>query len=85
MTDADRSERTARILIGRLEEVARVLERCDAPSAAAQRVLDWASVATINAVALELLTSERAESIWRDVSERHPEIAQLRTPARLAA
>ena len=62
-----------------------MLERCGAPSAAAERVLEWASVATINAVALELLTSERAESIWRDASERHPEIAQLRTPARLAA
>jgi hypothetical protein len=85
MTDADRSERTARILIGRLEEVARVLERCGAPSDAARRLLESASVATVNAVALELLTPERADSIWREASARHAEIAVLRAPARLAA
>lgn len=85
MTDAARSERTARVLIGRLEELARAVELSGAPSAAAARLLEAASVATANAVALDLLTSERAAAIWREASDRYPEITPLRQSPRLAA
>ena len=86
MTADARSERTERILIGRLEELARALERSGAPRAAAGRLLESASVATANAVALDLLTNERAASIWREVADRHPRITPLRRPpAKLAA
>jgi hypothetical protein len=86
MTDEARSERTARVLIGRLEELARAVERSGAPNAAAGRLLEAASVATANAVALDLITSQQAEAIWREASDRHPRVIPLRRPpARLAA
>jgi cobalamin biosynthesis protein CbiD len=79
MTAEHRSERTARILSARLEELAHALERAGAPAEAAARLLKSPSVATANAVALDLLTAEAAETIWREVSDRHPQIAPLRT------
>jgi soluble lytic murein transglycosylase-like protein len=85
MTETARSERTARILGLRLEELARALERSGASPAAIARLLEAASVATANAVALELLTAERARGIWSETAARHPAVSALREEPRLAA
>jgi hypothetical protein len=76
-----KSERTERILIGRLEELARALERSGAPNESISRLLESASVATMNAIALQLISEEAADSIWRGVEERHPRVAPLRRAA----
>ena len=77
MTRRAKAERTERVLIGRLEELARALERSGAPNEAISRLLESASVATMNAVALQLISAEAAEEIWHGVEERHPEVAPL--------
>ena len=77
MSQRDRAERTERILIARLEELARALETSGAPAESVARLLESASVATMNAVALNLLTAEAAAEIWRRTEERHPEVAPL--------
>jgi hypothetical protein len=74
MTDAARSERTTRILTARLEELARALARANVPARQAARLLESASVATMHAVTLDLLSSARAEELWRETAERHPAI-----------
>jgi hypothetical protein len=74
MTRRARTERTERILVARLEELARVLERSGAPAESVGRLLESASVATINAIALNLLSEEAANEIWRSASTRHPEL-----------
>ena len=76
-----RSERTIRILIARLEELARALEASGAPRDSVTRLLEAASVATMNAVALELLTSDHARTIWSEAVERHPAIAEIQGAA----
>ena len=74
MTRRARTERTERILVARLEEVARVLERSGAPAESVGRLLESASVATINAIALNLLSEEAANEIWMSAATRHPEL-----------
>jgi hypothetical protein len=81
MTQRARCERTERILSARLEELATALERSSAPNPALADLLGSASIATMNAVALNLISAEAADEIWRDAAERHPELA----PARRAA
>lgn len=81
MTRQARSERTQRILIARLEELARALESSGAPADSVSRLLESASVATMNAIALELISSEVADEIWREATERHPEVPPLRRAA----
>jgi hypothetical protein len=85
VTDEKRSERTSRLLVGRLEAVARVATQL--PHSEAERLVELASVATMRAVALELIQAERAEAIWRDAHARHPELPQVQIllPERLAA
>jgi hypothetical protein len=80
-----RSERTANLLIARLDALARVAGRL--PNAEAERLVELAAVATMRAVALELLEAERADSIWRDAHECIPQLraVQLELPDRLAA
>jgi hypothetical protein len=78
MTRRARTERTERILIARLEELARVLERSGAPPESVGRLLESASVATINAIALNLLSEEAANEIWNSAGERHPELSLRR-------
>jgi hypothetical protein len=86
MTEAVRSERTARVLAARLDELARALELAGVPAAAASRLLEAASVATLHAVTLDLLTAERAAGVWHDAAERHPAVEPLRRPPeRIAA
>jgi len=79
-----RGERTARLLALRLEELARALEQAGVPSQAAARLLESASVATMHAVSLDLVTSERAAAIWTDASDRHPALAAASLDRRLA-
>jgi hypothetical protein len=83
--DETRSERTARLLVARLEAVACVASRLR--HAEAERLVELASVATMRAVALELMHAETADAIWRDARVRHPQLPQVEIdlPARLAA
>jgi len=83
--DETRSERTTRLLVARLDELAKVASGLH--HAEATRLLELASVATMHAVALETLHAERAEAIWREAHERHPQLPEvvLELPQRLAA
>jgi hypothetical protein len=86
MTDDARAIRTARLLVARLEAVARVAGQL--PHAETERLVELASVATMRAVALELIRADEADQIWRDAHVRHPELphpARLEPPQRLAA
>ena len=80
-----RSERTARLLVARLDALAQAASVLRHEEAA--RLVELASVATMNAVALELLHAETAEAIWREAHERHPELPEvaIELPKRLAA
>jgi hypothetical protein len=85
MIDETRSERTARLLVARLEALAKAasgLRHADA-----ERLVELASVATMHAVALELIQAEKAEAIWREAHVRHPElpVVEVELPQRLAA
>ena len=86
MTEDVRSNRTARLLVARLDAVARVATQLR--HAEAERLVELASVATMRAVALELIRAERADEIWRDAHVRHPQLphpTRLALPQRLAA
>jgi hypothetical protein len=85
MCFVNRGERTANLLIARLEALARTANRL--PHAEAVRLIELASVATMRAVALELLDAERADAIWREASARHPQLVRLEValPERLVA
>ena len=74
-------DRTARVLSARLEELASVAERSGAAADAVARLLEAASVATLNAVALDLLSETDAREIWREAEDRHPVVAELREAA----
>jgi hypothetical protein len=83
--DETRSERTARLLVGRLEAVARVASSIH--SIEAERLVELASVATMHAVALEMIQAETAAAIWREAHVRHPQLpaVEIELPLRLAA
>jgi len=86
VTEDVRTSRTARLLVARLEALARVAGQLR--HAEAERLVELASVATMRAVALELIRAEHAQEIWRDAHVRHPELPQpvrLELPQRLAA
>jgi hypothetical protein len=85
VTEDARQNRTARLLVARLEAVANVATQL--PHAEAERLVELASVATMRAVALDLLHADRADQIWRDAHARHPELPQVQIalPQRLAA
>jgi hypothetical protein len=86
VTEDARSNRTVRLLVARLDAVARVATQL--PHAEAERLVELASVATMRAVALELIRAETAGEIWRDAHVRHPQLPQptrLALPQRLAA
>ena len=86
MTKDARSNRTARLLVARLDAVARIATQLR--HAEAERLVELASVATMRAVALELIRAEKADEIWRDAHVRHPQLPQatrLELPQRLAA
>ena len=73
-----RSDRTARRLALRLEELAHTVERSELRNTETNRLIELAAVATMHAVTLELLTSQRASEIWSDASARHPALARAR-------
>ena len=83
--DETRSNRTARLLAARLEAVARVAS--GVRHAEAERLVELASVATMRAIALELIQAELAEEIWREAHVKHPRLPQVEIvlPERLAA
>jgi hypothetical protein len=85
VTNETRSERTARLLVARLDALAVAAARLR--HAEAERLVELASVATMHAVALEMLQAEKAEAIWREAHARHPELpeVQIELPQRLAA
>jgi hypothetical protein len=85
VTEPIRSERTARLLVARLDALA--VAASGLGHAEAERLVELASVATMHAVALELLQAEKAEEIWREAHARHPELPQveIELPQRLAA
>ena len=83
--DETRSERTTRLLVARLDALAKVAS--DLHHADATRLVELASVATMHAVALETLHAERAEAIWREAHGQHPQLPEVGValPERLAA
>jgi hypothetical protein len=83
--DETRSNRTARLLVARLEAVARVASGLRHPEA--ERLVELATVATMRAIALELIQADRAEEIWREAHVKHPQLPQVEIvlPERLAA
>lgn len=81
MTEADRAERTARLLAARLEDVARAAAGLS--HGEAERLVEVTSAATMRAVELDLLRAERADEIWHEAHVRHPELPDV--PVRLAA
>jgi hypothetical protein len=85
MIDETRCERTARLLVARLEALARAASQLR--HAEAERLVELASVATMRAVALEMIQAERADEIWRDAHVRYPQLPQVEVelPRRLAA
>jgi hypothetical protein len=85
VTELTRSERTSRLLVARLDALATVASKLR--HAEAERLVELASIATMNAVALETIQAEKAEAIWREAHERHPELPQVvvELPERLAA
>ena len=90
MTHEDRSERTVRLLTQRLDELASALTRSGAPVDEVARLIELASVATMHAVALELLSADRAAEIWTSATRRHPVLLEVEriaagAPDKLAA
>lgn len=85
MIDETRCERTARLLVARLDALARAAGQLR--HAEAERLVELASVATMHAVALEMIQAERADEIWREAHLRHPQLPQVQIalPQRLAA
>ena len=83
--DETRSERTARLLIARLDALAHVASQLR--HVEAERLVELASVATMRAVALEMIQAERADEIWREAHVRHPQLPRvaIKLPERLAA
>jgi hypothetical protein len=85
VTEETRTDRTARLLVARLDALAAVAANLHHKEA--ERLVELASVATMNAVALEMLHVEQAEEIWREAHARHPELPEvvIELPDRLAA
>jgi hypothetical protein len=85
VTDETRSQRTERLLVARLEAVGRVAS--ELRHAEVERLVELASVATMRAVALELIRAETAAAIWREAHGRHPALpyVEIVLPQRLAA
>jgi hypothetical protein len=83
--DETRSERTSRLLVGRLDALARVASQLG--HAEAERLVELATVATMRAIALEMIRAERADEIWREAHVRHPQLprVEIELPQRLAA
>ena len=75
MTSKTRCERTANLLIARLDALAWTADCL--PHSEVERLVELASIATMRAVALDLLDAERAESIWQEAHSRHPALHEV--------
>jgi ubiquinone biosynthesis protein COQ9 len=75
VTPETRSDRTARLLVARLDALARAASRLK--HVEAERLVELASVATMHAVALEILQAEKADAIWREAHVRHPQLPEV--------
>jgi ubiquinone biosynthesis protein COQ9 len=85
MTELARSERTSQLLVARLDALATVAAQLH--HVEVERLMELASIATMNAVALETLHADKAEAIWREAHERHPQLpaVEIELPEKLAA
>ncbi|MGZ4336236.1 MAG: hypothetical protein ACXVRA_02845, partial [Gaiellaceae bacterium] len=85
VTELTRSERTSQLLVARLDALATVAAQLHHVDV--ERLIELASIATMNAVALETLHAEKAEEIWRDAHQRHPQlrVVEIELPETLAA
>jgi hypothetical protein len=85
VTDLTRCERTSQLLVARLDAVASVA--AELHHVEVERLVELASIATMRAVALEMLHAEQAEEIWRDAHTRHPQlrVIEIELPETLAA
>ena len=78
-------DRTVRLLEARLEALAHSSEHSLAGPQAVDRHVVALTVATRNAVELELLSAEEAHAIWAGVARRHPAAGWcLRSPVSAA-
>jgi hypothetical protein len=75
VTVETRSQRTANLLIARLDALARTAECLPHPDV--ERLVELASVATTRAVALELIEPDRAKTIWSEAQSRHPALREV--------
>jgi hypothetical protein len=66
------SERLAQALTVRLEQLAQIAERSGADAPRIAHSLEAASVGTMHAVALDLLSPTEARAIWRAAIVQHP-------------
>ena len=78
-------DRTVRLLEGRLEALAAVTERSPRGEQRLEREIIATAAATRHAVALQLISSEEADAIWRTVARRHPLASWCRSGFELAA
>ena len=72
VTELTRSDRTSQLLVARLDALASVAAQLHHVDV--ERLVELASVATMHAIALETLHAEKAEEIWRDAHQRHPQL-----------
>jgi hypothetical protein len=73
-----RSERAARILETRLEQLAAAAERAGpAGETLLRRRIELALGATQHAVEMELLSDAEAAEIWAEAERRHPALARF--------
>jgi hypothetical protein len=78
-------ERVAKALTVRLEQLAQIAERSGADAPRVARLLEAASVATMHAVALDLMSAPEARAIWRAAIGEHPVLEQAEPKLREAA
>jgi hypothetical protein len=78
-------DRTVRLLEARLEGLAAVTERSPRGERRLEREIIATAAATRHAVALELISPDEADAIWRTVARRHPLAAWCQTGFELAA
>ena len=75
MTEPGRRERTANLLSAHLGAIAQGASGI--PHGEAERLIERAAVATMRAVALELLDPDRAVAIWREAHARYPSLPHM--------
>jgi hypothetical protein len=74
VTEPRRRERTAKLLSAHLDAIAQGASGI--PHGETERLIERAAVATMRAVALELLEPGRAVAIWQEAQARYPSLPQ---------